>query len=315
MIFNILQFIPGGYAGWSLGSNNAANVFGPQVYAGIIRYRLAVLLTALFIIIGALIEGNKCFATLEGITPLIEKTAIISLFVAAVFVHLMSYLKLPVSTSQTIVGALAGIGFLEKPGLNYDKLAEIFISWVLTPVGAAIIAYLLYKFFAFVWQSRIRNIVIFNRIVRIGSILIGCYAAYSLGANNLANTTGPYVAAGMLTPFGACLVGGAAIASGVLTYSKNVMYTVGKKITALDPFSALIAVFSVAITLHIYTQIRIPVSSSQAIVGGVIGVGLVKGTRTVSKRTLYFIFVGWIFSVLGAGALAYGLGWVINRLV
>jgi PiT family inorganic phosphate transporter len=117
--------------------------------------------------------------------------------------------------------------------------------------------------------------------------------------------TGVYVGSGLLTPLQAALVGSLSIASGVLTYSKKVMNTVGKKIVDLDGFSAFVSEFSAAITVHLFTQVGVPVSTSQAIVGGVTGVGLVKGVRTVSRRTLIEIVVGWVSTPLSSGVIAY----------
>ncbi|MCK4648312.1 anion permease, partial [bacterium] len=305
-MFRFLIPLPGLYMGWGLGSNDAANVFGPQVNSEIIKYRRAVILTAIFVIIGALLEGRKCFETVGGITNLVIWTAVVSALAAALTVNLMSYLKIPVSTSQAIVGAIIGVGLLRHTRIEYTLLRKVFLCWILTPLGAVVIAYLLYKFLAFVWQRKVKNLMVFNRIVGISSIIIGCYAAYTLGANNVANTTGTFV--GVMpgfSPLMATLLGGGSIALGALTYSRNVMYTVGKKITPLDPFSALIVVLAQAITLHIYAQIGVPVSSSQAVVGAVVGVGLVKGMRTVNKKTLGNIFAGWIFTLVGSGAVAY----------
>ncbi len=312
-MFRFLIPLPGLYMGWGLGSNDAANVFGPQVNSEIIKYRRAVILTAIFVIIGALLEGRKCFETVGGITNLVIWTAVVSALAAALTVNLMSYLKIPVSTSQAIVGAIIGVGLLRHTRIEYTLLRKVFLCWILTPLGAVVIAYLLYKFLAFVWQRKVKNLMVFNRIVGISSIIIGCYAAYTLGANNVANTTGTFV--GVMpgfSPLMATLLGGGSIALGALTYSRNVMYTVGKKITPLDPFSALIVVLAQAITLHIYAQIGVPVSSSQAVVGAVVGVGLVKGMRTVNKKTLGNIFAGWIFTLVGSGAVAYSLGWVVQ---
>ncbi|MBW1860340.1 MAG: inorganic phosphate transporter, partial [Deltaproteobacteria bacterium] len=92
---------------------------------------------------------------------------------------------------------------------------------------------------------------------------------------------------------------------GVLTYSRKVMNTVGKKIIPLDEFSAFISTLSAAITLHLFTQVGVPVSTSQAVVGGVTGVGLVKGLRTVRKRTLIQVAAGWVFTPLLCGVIAY----------
>lgn len=315
-MFRLLLPLPGIYMGWGLGSNDAANVFGPQVNSRIIRYRNAVILTAIFVVVGALLEGRKCFETVGGVTTLVVWTALVSTLAAALTVNLMSYLKIPVSTSQALIGAIIGVSLLSHTKIEYNLLTKVFICWILTPLGAVIIAYLLYKFLAFVWQRRIKNLMVFDRMVKIFSVIIGCYAAYSLGANNVANTTGTFV--GILpgfSPFMATLLGGGSIALGALTYSRNVMYTVGKKITSLDPFSALIVVLAQAVTLHIYAQIRVPVSSSQAVVGAVVGVGLVKGMKTVNKKTLGNIFTGWLFTLVGSGAVAYGLGWIVRLFI
>jgi PiT family inorganic phosphate transporter len=126
-----------------------------------------------------------------------------------------------------------------------------------------------------------------------------------LGANNVANVTGVYVGSGLLTPAQAALIGSLSIALGVLTYSRKVMNTVGKRIVELDGFSAFVSEFSAAITVHLSTQIGVPVSSSQAIVGGVTGVGLLKGVKSVSRRTLVEIAVGWISTPLASGIVAY----------
>ena len=83
------------------------------------------------------------------------------------------------------------------------------------------------------------------------------------------------------------------------------MNTVGKKIVELDGFSAFVSTFSAAITVHLFTQVGVPVSTSQAVVGGVTGVGLVKGARTVSRKTLLEIAIGWVSTPLSSGVIAY----------
>ena len=111
----------------------------------------------------------------------------------------------------------------------------------------------------------------------------------------------------MLTPFQAALIGSLSIAFGILTYSKNVMNTIGRKIVELDGFSAFISTLSAAITVHVFTQVGVPVSISQASVGGVAGIGLLKGTKTMRKRTLIDIGIGWISTPLSSGVIAYAV--------
>ena len=74
------------------------------------------------------------------------------------------------------------------------------------------------------------------------------------------------------------------------------METVGRKLVALDPFSALVVVLAEALTVHFYTVVGVPVSTSQAVIGGVIGVGLVKGINTVNRRTMAGILLGWFLT-------------------
>jgi PiT family inorganic phosphate transporter len=72
------------------------------------------------------------------------------------------------------------------------------------------------------------------------------------------------------------------------------MYTVGKQITQLDHFSAVIAVLAQAITVWIYALIGVPVSTSQAIVGAVIGAGLARGSTNINYKILRNIVLGWL---------------------
>jgi len=306
----VFKFLPGLYLGWGLGSNDAANVFGPQVNSGTIRYRNAVILASIFLLVGAVLEGRRGLSTVGGISDLVLFTAIISTLAAALTVSIMSRFGLPVSTSQAVIGSIIGLSVLRGNSVDYAKLTKIFTCWILTPLGSVIAAFILYNLLSRAWQSRTKNLITFNFTVRWLSIIIGCYAAYSLGANNLANVMGTFVGADLIKPLPATVLGGLSISLGVLTYSRNVMYTVGKKITPLDPFSALIVVLAEAITLHVFAMIGVPVSSSQAVVGAVVGVGLVKGSRMVNRTTLIIILAGWILTLIGSAILAVALGWV-----
>jgi len=86
------------------------------------------------------------------------------------------------------------------------------------------------------------------------------------------------------------------IALGVLTYSRGVMETVGTKLVRLDPFSALVVVLAEGLTVHFYTLLGVPVSTSQAVVGAVLGIGVLKGAATIKRKTLYGILVGWFLT-------------------
>ncbi len=151
-----------------------------------------------------------------------------------------------------------------------------------------------------------------DSMLRFGLVAAGSYGAYALGANNVANVTAVFVGAGLITIFLATLIGGVSIALGILTFSKPVMETVGKKLVNLDPFSAFIVVLAEAITVHIYTMIGVPVSTSQAVVGAVIGIGIVKGAHTVSKKTLKNIILAWVLTPVVACFIALIIDFAYN---
>jgi len=302
----VWTLIGGVFLGWGLGTNDAANIFGTGVAARVLTYRTATILISIFVVIGAFFEGYKSMGTVGDMSTLSHMAAFISAFAAGVCVATFSYLSLPVATSQAIMGAVLGIGLIS--GIpDITRMYKVVFCWVFTPIGAMVISRVLYPILGNIFQKILADLQMRNIFIRWALLLAGCYGAYSLGANNVANVTGVYVGSGLLTPLQAALVGSLSIASGVLTYSKKVMNTVGKKIVELDGFSAFVSTFSAAITVHLFTQVGVPVSTSQAIVGGVAGVGLVKGARTVSRRTLIEIVVGWVSTPLSSGVIAYFL--------
>ena len=304
MVFSVCKILSGVLVGWGLGSNDSANIFGTGVAANAIRYRTAIVLISIFVVVGALLEGHKSMDTVGDMSRLSHMAAFVAALAAGVTVSAFSYLSLPVSTSQAIMGAVLGIGVISGiPDLT--RLYKVVICWVLPPVCGIVFSYILYPLLGKIFQRFLIDLQLRNMFIRWGLIFAGCYGAYSLGANNVANVTGVYVGSGLLTPFHAALIGSLSIACGVLTYSKKVMNTVGKEIIHLDEFSAFVSTFSAAITLHLFTQVGVPVSTSQAIVGGVTGVGLVKGLRAVKKTTLIEIAIGWVSTPLFCAVIAY----------
>jgi PiT family inorganic phosphate transporter len=304
------RLLSGIFMGWSLGSNDSANVFGTAVFSKKIRYRTAVILCAVFVIAGALLEGRGGMHTLSGLVDQTADSAFAASLAAALTVTLMSMLKLPVSTSQAAVGAIIGIGIL-RGEVNLSGLTKVVMAWVATPLGTILVALLFYPLIGRFLRLLRLNIFIRDLTLKWGLIIAGCYGAYALGANNVANVTGVYIQTGQLTIFQATLLGGASIALGSLTYSRNVMITVGKKLVRLDPYGAFIAAFSMAVVVHGFAIIGVPVSASQAIIGAVLGIGILKGVQTIRLRTLLMILFGWI----GTPSIALAFAYLIFRFL
>jgi inorganic phosphate transporter, PiT family len=290
--------------GWSLGANHTANVFGTGVATGTVSYRVAIILTAIFVLLGAFLEGPKCMSTVGALSRLTPIDAFYCALAAAIIMTLLTVLSFPGSASQAIIGAVIGAGIFSGSA-DFSKLYKIVACWVCTPFFAIITSYIFYRVLGYLLDKAAPSITRRNLIYTVGTVLTGCYGAYCLGSNNVANVTGVYVGAHMMTPEAASVIGGLSIASGVLTYSRKVIVTIGKGIAPLDPFSALVAVLAGAFTIHIFTQVGVPVSSSQAIVGAVVGIGITADLQTVSRRMLTRIAVGWISAPVSAALLAY----------
>lgn len=299
----MLPLLGGVFLGWSLGANDASNVFGPAVESRMLRFWTAAVLASVFVLLGALVQGQTAIKTLEGLTNLNLEQAVVSSIAAATTVTLMTFLTLPVSTSQAVVGAIVGIGLMNRL-LNVEGLGKVIACWFGTPVGAAIIAIVLYRLLAAVHNRLGLNLFQSDGLFRILLILAGLYGAYALGANNVANVTAVFVGAGHLSLFAATLIGGLSIDLGILTFSKRVMETVGRKLVPLDAFSALTVVFAEAVTVHIYTFVGVPVSTSQAVIGAVLGIGIAKGIRTVSRKVLGGILAAWFLTPAIAAGIA-----------
>lgn len=292
--------------GWSLGANDASNVFGTAVASRMVNFWTAAVLCSVFVIIGAVVGGAQGFETYNNLSSSSIDVAFIVALAGAISVALMSYWGLPVSTSQAVVGALVLVGLM-KNDLDTGALAKVVVCWVATPVGAALVTIVLYHVFGILMNLLSPNIFQYDDWLRTGLIVAGSYGAYALGANNVANVTGPFVGPGGLSPPAASIIGSVAIALGVLTYSRNVMMTVGKNLVKLDAYSAFIAILAEAVTVHVFAVIGVPVSTSQAIVGAVLGIGILKGVKTINRRTLWRIVFGWLGTPSISAAIAFVL--------
>jgi len=300
--------------GWALGRNDSATFLGPIFGSGALRLRVGVLLASGFVLLGAIAVGSRGIATYSSISSQTLTSAFLVALAAGLTVALMTRLGLPVSSTQAMVGAIIGAG-IAGGGISLAPLPKIGLSWVLTPMGGLLAAYVPYKLLS-LFPSALPNRFIGGvMVLRVGLVIVACYSAYALGANNLANVTGVYVASGLLSPLAGALVGGGAIALGILTFSRRVIQTVGSGLVTLDAVTALIVILAEAITLNVYAVFGVPVSASQAVVGAVLGVGLVKGVRTIDKRVLIRVLFGWIGTPMIAGLISAAMILVARLLL
>ena len=329
----VLLFLSSGlFLGWALGANDAANVFGTAVGTKMLRWRTAAIICSVFVVLGALVSGAGASHTLGKLGAISAMSgAFMTALSAAIAVYSMTKSGLPVSTSQAIVGAIIGWNLFSSNPTDSAILLKILTTWIVCPALSAIIAITLFKLIKLIGRLITLHMLTVDAYTRLGLILAGAFGAYSLGANNIANVVGVFIPT---QPFSTIslgtieisstqqlfLLGGLAIAAGVFTYSKRVMLTVGGDLGHLSPTAAFIAVTSHSIVLFLFasrgleawlsghglpTIPLVPVSSSQAVVGAIVGISILQGTSGIRWSVLGKIVVGWIATPFVAGIICF----------
>lgn len=329
----ILFFITSGlFLGWSLGANDAANIFGSAVGSRMVSFKKAAIIASVFVIIGAVFQGEGASHTLGrlGAVNALGGSFTVAL-AAALTVYWMTRLSVPVSTTQAIVGAIIGWNIFTGNATDASSLTKIVTTWVTGPLLGATFAILLFILLRKFKRSSRVHMIRYESWIRTGLIIVGAFGAYSLGANNIANVMGVFVGSISLQPLDLglfvlsggqqlFLLGGMAIAAGIITYSGKVMKTVGGNLMELNADAALIVVLAHSLVLFIFSSSAlsgfveriglppiplVPVSSSQVIVGAILGIGLYKGVRNINIRTLGGIVSGWVTTPIIAGVISF----------
>ncbi len=312
LLLVLITLLMGIAVGWSIGANDAANSLGTAVGSKVLSLKQAIVLIAVFGFLGAYLQGAYVTKTIgKGIVPInqLDKNlalylALVSSFAACAWVVLATYWKMPISTSHSIVGAVAGAGLAINAPIKWKVLLDIFICWIFTPVGAAVLGYIFYRIFKNMFYR-----IVPRRYLKVSFavliIISGCYVAYTWGANDVANATGVIVGAGILPAPVSVTLGGLAIVLGIITWGYKVIETIGSEITHLLPIMAFCAQLASAINVHIYTVFGIPVSTSHSIVGAIFGVGLVKGLRVLNIRIMREIILCWLATPFISGIISF----------
>jgi PiT family inorganic phosphate transporter len=302
----MFAWISGLFLGWSLGANDTANCFGTAVASRMLAWRVAALLAALCVVLGALTQGAAGIDTLVSLAPAAgpedASAAAREALAAAFTVALLTLLGQPVSTSHAVVGALVGSGLLQGE-LNLAGLEKVVICWLATPLGAMLAFVVVYHGLIRVCRHACPSLFALDTFLRGGLVLAGCYAAYALGANNVANVAVVFVRTGRLAAPLAALVGGLAMAAGALTFSRRVMLSVGGGVARIGSVEALAAVLAMAVTVHVFAHLGVPVSTSHALVGALAGLGLVRGWQVLRWPSLGRMALAWLLTPLLAAGL------------
>jgi PiT family inorganic phosphate transporter len=147
-------------------------------------------------------------------------------------------------------------------------------------------------------------------------VLSACFVAFAHGSNDVGNAIAPLAAisyilrtgsvplSGFSVPLWILVLGGSGIVFGLAIWGKNVITTIGENIIPLQPSSGFCAELATATTILVASRFGLPVSTSHALVGAVVGIGLIQNWKSVRLQTVRGIALAWIITIPIAAGLA-----------
>lgn len=317
----------------SLGANDLANSVAPIVGSNILSFRRAVFLFFISTFIGAILQGYMVMKTLgKGVVSDIEVVGAISASLAAfIWIITASIKGIPISTTHSITGGVLGIGiaytFLEGRAscINLGVISKIVLSWITSPLSAMILAVFLY----FITEKLLNQYN--NRYVTLLALFMAALAAYSFGANDVANAVGIYIsitsktlglpdftAMRILAIFSIIFVG-----LGGALLGRKVVETMAYKITKLDATTSISANAD-AIAVWLYTTIPyilfgygMPISTTYAAAGAIIGAGIARhrSLKAINVKLVLFIMFAWVLTLPVTSSLAIAIYSLLKYLL
>ncbi len=148
-------------------------------------------------------------------------------------------------------------------------------------------------------------------------VVTACFIALAHGSNDVANAVGPmagvFAAVGgqlsdsIAVPMNLLLIGAVGIVLGLATFGFRVMATIGREITELTAAHGFAAELSAALTIVVASELGLPVSTTQVLVGAVVGVGLSRSIGAINLKVVREIAFSWVSTVPVTAALAAAL--------
>jgi len=151
-------------------------------------------------------------------------------------------------------------------------------------------------------------------------VLSACFVAFAHGSNDVGNAIAPLAVITYILhtnsvpqtafnfPLWILILGGGGIVAGLAVWGKNVIATIGENIIPLQPSSGFSAEIATATTILLASRFGFPVSTSHALVGAVVGIGLIQNWRNIRCQTLKSIALAWVITlpvVAGLSAIIF----------
>jgi PiT family inorganic phosphate transporter len=280
---------------WSIGSHYTGACMGMPYALGAVRARVALALMAPLALAGAATASGKVATTVGR--RLIDATPtrageLVIVAVAFAITALYNRARIPTSTIQLLVGAVAGAAVGAGAGVHWRTVLTLVAIWAAAPPAAALLGFLGGRTLAPV------------RRVGLGLVAVGCLASFAMGANDVALASGALVGPGVLGPRAAGLLCGAALALGVLVTGRGLLDRVAFDIVEVDRPTATAAQLVQAAVILVAVSFGYFTSLNQALVGAMAGAGAARSRQAVRRQTLVGILRGWAVGPPSSFALA-----------
>ncbi|MFP3197499.1 MAG: anion permease [Sulfolobaceae archaeon] len=313
---NLLEyfiFVIGLISSFLVGGNNSAIALGILVSTNVLRRRLSYLINAISLFSGASIGSITMESSIYGLVSsqnflLLEIVLSAILFSSTVTFYYLNKIGIPASLSQMIYPSLASVVLIARGTIGFDwgKFDFTVLSWILSPLVAIATSLSMYFFLKNFLKSE-RNFIREIRYYKYGLIISSIFTSFVTGANAI----GIIVSAGLISePFYITAPIYATAASlGIYLSSRKAVITVGFRITRLGYTAASSALIGSDIISEVFTIFGVPISITQTIMGGIIGLSLRSFGYDV-QRQLKQIAKGWIVSPMLAmivSLAAYGI--------
>jgi PiT family inorganic phosphate transporter len=306
LVIGILASI---FVGFNIGGSSTGIAWGPPVGARIVKKPTAAALMTFFVFLGGWTVGRNVMDTLsEGIITidLTLSAGVAVLFFIGLGILIANIFAVPVPTSMTTVGAIAGLG-LATGTLNYVTMVEIISWWVVTPIIGFWIGGIIGRYIYPEVNRRVQikksdgPLLTLNRngsipkpilgpnttwseLVSTAVVLvIGCYMAFSAGASNVPNAAAPLVSGVDGLPVDtAIIIATLAIGFGGFTIARRTMESVGSELSDIPLLAALFVMLTASTITTFLSLIGIPISLVMGTVMTIVGIGWGRATRPIT---------------------------------
>jgi PiT family inorganic phosphate transporter len=300
LLAGILTFV----FGW----NNSAILIGNERGSGTLSGLESTVLCSVGMILGVALEGSKMSKSLGGMITTQPTDAIVlaTLVVSIVLTLGLTVVSIPVTFSATMVGAFAGAAFASSVPIRMGDAATMLAFWAIAPLATMAATFTSYK----VIQKATGNLSLLSvdAFNRAGVGLVSLALAYVLSANNIGLIYGTAFSGSQSPLADSVLIvlalAAVAIVAMALFGRGGVAGTVGDRLLSLSPQGVLAAFSGTILIMWVATQLGIPVSVSQCLIGGMFGAAFTKKFAVVNRRLSLEIVSSWAVIPLAAFALA-----------